>query len=122
MRTNPLSNALGAALLALGMALPVTAVEEQSRLPLDELRTFADVFNQIRSGYVEEIDDSTLLEYAIQGMLTGLDPHSSYLDPDVYKEMQIATRGEFAGLGIEIAKRRDGYVEVVSPIEGTPAP
>ena len=120
MRTNPLSNALGAALLALGMALPVTAVEEQSRLPLDELRTFADVFNQIRSGYVEEIDDSTLLEYAIQGMLTGLDPHSSYLSRDAFQDLQTSTTGEFSGLGLEV-NMEDGYVKIIAPIDGSPA-
>jgi C-terminal processing protease CtpA/Prc len=69
------------AALVLAMPLPAMAVEEQGQLPLDELRTFADVYNQIRSGYVEEIDDSTLLEYAIQGMLMGLDPHSVYRTP-----------------------------------------
>ena len=120
MRTNPLSNALGAALLALGMALPVTAVEEQSRLPLDELRTFADVFNQIRSGYVEEIDDSTLLEYAIQGMLTGLDPHSSYLSRDAFQDLQTSTTGEFSGLGLEV-NMEEGYVKIIAPIDGSPA-
>nr|WP_229802761.1 S41 family peptidase [Halioglobus pacificus] len=102
------------------MALPVTAVEEQSRLPLDELRTFADVFNQIRSGYVEEIDDSTLLEYAIQGMLTGLDPHSSYLSRDAFQDLQTSTTGEFSGLGLEV-NMEDGYVKIIAPIDGSPA-
>jgi septal ring factor EnvC (AmiA/AmiB activator) len=72
------------------------------RLPLDELRTFADVFNQIRIGYVEEVDDSTLLEYAIQGMLNGLDPHSVYLTRDAFSDLQTSTTGEFSGLGLEV--------------------
>jgi carboxyl-terminal processing protease len=87
----------------------------------EDLSLFTEVLNLVRKNYVEPVDQSTLVQGAVKGMLQELDPHSSFLDPDVYKEMQIDTRGEFAGLGIEIAKRRDGYVEVVSPIEGTPA-
>ena len=94
------------------MALPlsVTAVEEQGALPLDELRTFADVYNQIRRGYVEEIDDSTLLEYAIQGMLMGLDPHSVYMTEEAFQNLQDTTSGEFTGLGLEVGME-DGYVK-----------
>jgi carboxyl-terminal processing protease len=87
----------------------------------EDLSLFTEVLTLVRKNYVEEVGEKSLIEGAVKGMLQELDPHSSYLDPDVYKEMQIDTRGEFAGLGIEIAKRRDGYVEVVSPIEGTPA-
>lgn len=105
---------------SLMLASPLHAVEQQGQLPLDELRTFADVFNQIRSGYVEEIDDSTLLEYAIQGMLTGLDPHSVYLTREDYQHLQEGTSGEFSGLGIEIGME-DGYVTVIAPIDGSPA-
>jgi carboxyl-terminal processing protease len=92
----------------------------QGELPLDELRTFAEVYNQIRVGYVEEIDDSTLLEYAIQGMLMGLDPHSTYLTEDAFKSLQDTTSGEFTGLGLEVGME-DGYVKVISPIDGSPA-
>jgi carboxyl-terminal processing protease len=105
---------------ALAASSPLWAVEESAKLPLDELRTFAEVFNQIRLGYVEEIDDSTLLEYAIQGMLTGLDPHSAYLTEDAFQSLQDTTSGEFTGLGLEVGME-DGYVKIVSPIDGSPA-
>lgn len=110
--------------LILGPTLPATAQAstetEPGQLPLRELRTFADVYNQIRKGYVEEIDDSQLLEYAIQGMLMGLDPHSVYLTEDGYKNLQSTTTGEFTGLGLEVGME-NGYVKVVSPIDGSPA-
>ena len=102
------------------LASTALAVEEPGKLPLDELRTFADVYNQIRSGYVEEIDDSTLLEYAIQGMLMGLDPHSVYLTEDAFQNLQDTTSGEFTGLGLEVGME-DGYVKIISPIDGSPA-
>jgi carboxyl-terminal processing protease len=89
-------------------------------LPLDELRAFTDVYVRIKNDYVEEIDDKTLLENAIRGMLTGLDPHSSYLDEESFKELQIGTSGEFGGLGIEVGME-DGFVKVISPIDDTPA-
>jgi len=106
--------------LSLAAPLPLLAVEEQGQLPLEELRTFADVYNQIRIGYVEEIDDSTLLEYAIQGMLMGLDPHSVYLTKDAFQDLQDTTTGEFTGLGLEVGME-DGYVKIISPIDGSPA-
>ncbi len=109
-----------AAALGLTLALPGAAVEEPGRLPLEELRTFADVYNQIRIGYVEEIDDSTLLEYAIQGMLMGLDPHSVYLTRDAFSDLQDNTSGEFSGLGLEVGME-DGYVKIIAPIDGSPA-
>ena len=115
-----LARAIAAAMFGACMALPASAVEEQGELPLDELRTFADVFNQIRVGYVEEIDDSTLLEYAIQGMLMGLDPHSMYLTRDAFEDLQTTTSGEFSGLGLEVGME-DGYVKVIAPIDGSPA-
>jgi carboxyl-terminal processing protease len=93
---------------------------EEARLPLDELRTFADVFNHIRLSYVEEIDDKTLLENAIRGMLSGLDPHSNYLDAKSFDDLQVSTTGEFGGLGLEVGME-NGYVKVISPIDGTPA-
>ncbi len=106
--------------LTLTLALPLSAVEEKGKLPLEELRTFAEVYNQIREGYVEDIDDSTLLEYAIQGMLMGLDPHSMYLTKDAFQNLQTTTTGEFTGLGIEVGME-DGYVKIISPIDGSPA-
>ncbi len=107
--------------LSAAIALPTAAaIEDQGALPLDDLRTFADVYNQIRVGYVEDIDDSTLLEYAIQGMLMGLDPHSVYMTKDDYQDLQDATTGEFTGLGLEVGME-DGYVKIISPIDGSPA-
>jgi len=108
------------AAVALTLSMPSLAVEQEGKLPLDELRTFADVYNQIRIGYVEEIDDSTLLEYAIQGMLMGLDPHSVYLTEDAFQDLQDTTSGEFTGLGLEVGME-DGYVKIISPIDGSPA-
>lgn len=102
------------------LALPAGAAVEEGELPLDDLRTFANVFNQIRQGYVEEIDDSTLLDYAIQGMLMGLDPHSVYLTEEAFEGLQETTTGEFNGLGLEVGMQ-DGYVTVIAPIDGSPA-
>ncbi|QFU77980.1 S41 family peptidase [Halioglobus maricola] len=111
---------IGSAAIA-HLALPAqAAVEENAVLPLEDLRTFADVYNQIRVGYVEDIDDSTLLEYAIQGMLMGLDPHSVYLTKDAFQDLQDATTGEFTGLGLEVGME-DGYVKIIAPIDGSPA-
>lgn len=109
-----------AALVLLTAPLTNANVTEPGALPLEELRNFAEVYNQIRLGYVEEIDDSTLLEYAIQGMLSSLDPHSTYLADDAFKNLQDSTSGEFTGLGIEVGME-DGYVKVISPIDGSPA-
>ncbi len=89
-------------------------------LPLDELRNFSDIFARVKTGYVEEVDDKTLLENAIRGMLTGLDPHSTYLNQDEYKELKIGTTGKFGGLGIQVGME-DGFVKVISPIDDTPA-
>ncbi|MDR3214102.1 MAG: S41 family peptidase [Azoarcus sp.] len=89
-------------------------------LPVEELRAFADVFNVVKRDYVEPVDDKKLFTQAITGMLSGLDPHSAYLDASALKELQINTRGEFGGLGIEVSME-DGFVKVVSPIEDTPA-
>lgn len=89
-------------------------------LPLEELRTFTEVYSKIKSDYVEDVDDKKLLEDAITGMLAGLDPHSSYLDPQGFKEVRIGTEGQFGGLGIEVTME-NGFVKVVSPIEDTPA-
>ncbi|NQX90155.1 MAG: S41 family peptidase [Halioglobus sp.] len=118
----PFHNALAGsiAILALLAGAPCALSKAQGELPLDELRTFAEVYNQIRAGYVEEIDDSTLLEYAIQGMLMGLDPHSTYLTEDAFQGLQDTTSGEFTGLGLEVGME-NGYVKVISPIDGSPA-
>jgi carboxyl-terminal processing protease len=89
-------------------------------LPLNELRVFAEAFNRISSAYVEEIDDRTLLENAIKGMLSQLDPHSAYLDKDSFSDLQESTSGNYGGLGIEIGME-DGFVKVISPMDDTPA-
>ncbi len=89
-------------------------------MPLDELRTFAEVLDRIKASYVEPVDDKTLLENAIKGMLSNLDPHSAYLEPDAFAELQESTSGEFGGLGIEVGVE-DGFIKVVSPIDDTPA-
>ncbi|MCB1915183.1 MAG: S41 family peptidase [Rhodocyclaceae bacterium] len=89
-------------------------------LPVEELRAFADVFNAVKQGYVEQVEDKKLITQAISGMLSGLDPHSAYLDADAFKDLQVGTQGEFGGLGIEVGME-DGFVKVISPIEDTPA-
>ena len=91
-----------------------------ARLPLDELQLFAQIFDQVRSAYVEEIDDRALLEKAITGLLGELDPHSAFLQKESYEELKEHTSGEFGGLGIEIGLER-GYVRIISPIDDTPA-
>ncbi len=93
---------------------------EAEALPLNELRTFTEIFAKIKSDYVEQVDDKELLENAIRGMLEGLDPHSAYLDEDSYKDLQEGTSGEFGGLGIEVGME-NGFVKVISPIDDTPA-
>ncbi len=92
----------------------------QAVLPLEELRSFSDVFARIKADYVETVEDKALLENAIRGMLTGLDPHSAYLDQEQFKELQVGTTGEFGGLGIEVGME-DGFVKVIAPIDDTPA-
>jgi carboxyl-terminal processing protease len=94
--------------------------EAETALPVEELRAFTDVFARIKSDYVEPVDDKKLITEAINGMLTGLDPHSAYLDAEGFKDLQVGTQGEFGGLGIEVGME-DGFVKVVSPIEDTPA-
>ena len=93
---------------------------QKGRLPLEELRAFTEVMQRIKTAYVEEVDDKTLLDNAIQGMLSGLDPHSAYLKPDDFKELEENTTGEFGGLGIEVGME-DGFIKVISPIDDTPA-
>lgn len=101
--------------------LPAFAGKDaRSELPLEDLRIFAEVFNAIKQGYVEPVEDKKMIANAISGMLSNLDPHSAYLDADAFKELQVGTQGEFGGLGIEVGME-DGLVKVVSPIEDTPA-
>src|SRR5512147_2422865 len=94
--------------------------EAEAPLPVEELRAFTEVFARIKSDYVEPVEDKKLITEAINGMLTGLDPHSAYLDAEGFKDLQVGTQGEFGGLGIEVGME-DGFVKVVSPIEDTPA-
>lgn len=89
-------------------------------LPLEDLRTFSEIFGRIKSSYVEPVEDKQLLENAIRGMLSGLDPHSTYLDLEEFRELREGTSGEFGGLGIEVSME-DGFVKVVAPIDDTPA-
>ena len=92
----------------------------RSPLPVEELRSFSEVFGAIKQNYVEPVEDKKLITEAINGMLAGLDPHSAYLDAESYKELQVGTQGKFGGLGIEVGME-DGLVKVISPIEDTPA-
>ena len=111
------------ALLGAALSLNFSAVAQKdvgAPLPVEELRAFTEVFGRIKNDYVEPVDDKKLINEAINGMLTGLDPHSAYLDADAFKELQVGTQGEFGGLGIEVGME-DGFVKVVSPIEDTPA-
>ena len=111
------------AVLGVTLSLNYPAIADKDvkpQLPLDELRTFAEVYGKIKSDYVEGVADKKLINEAINGMLTGLDPHSSFLDVDGFKDLQAGTQGEFGGLGIEVGME-DGLVKVISPIEDTPA-
>lgn len=104
------------------ISLQLSAVAERSAapLPIDELRSFTEVYGRVKNDYVEAVDDKELIEEAINGMLSGLDPHSAYLNEEAFKEMKVGTQGEFGGLGIEVSME-DGFVKVVAPIEDTPA-
>jgi len=114
-----LGTVLGAS-LTLGQGVWATRNSGDLALPLEQMRTFTDVFSRIKNDYVEEVSDEELLEHAIRGMLNGLDPHSAYLNTEQYNELRIGTTGEFGGLGIEVGME-DGFVKVVSPIDDTPA-
>ncbi len=116
-----------ALLLCLGpLALGVVAQAEPKQpskpeqVPINELRTFAEIFGRIKKDYVEPVEDGVLLEYAIKGMLSGLDPHSAYLNAEDYKDLQAGTTGKFGGLGIEVGLE-NGFIKVISPIDDTPA-
>lgn len=112
-------------LLGISLAIGHGVLAEKEKasyapLPLSELRSLTEVFGRIKQDYVEAVSDKTLLDNAIRGMLSGLDPHSSYLDAEGYKELQVGTSGEFGGLGIEVGME-DGFVKVIAPIDDTPA-
>ncbi len=99
---------------------PDTEQALPARLPLNELRVFAEAFDRVSSAYVEEIDDRTLLENAIKGMLSQLDPHSAYLDRDSFSDLQEDTTGNYGGVGLEVSME-DGFIRIISPMDGTPA-
>ena len=107
-------------LVSIGHGVFAERETSEATLPVEELRTFSDVFGRIKSDYVESVEDKDLLENAIRGMLTGLDPHSAYLDIEQFKELQVGTTGQFGGLGIEVGME-DGFVKVIAPIDDTPA-
>ncbi len=112
---------LSGVLVTTQLAAPVLAQDgPSSRSTYEYLDLFGNIFERVRSDYVEQVDDRELIESAINGMLTSLDPHSSYLPPDAFSDMREQTRGEFGGLGIEVTQE-DGFVKVVSPIDDTPA-
>ena len=112
------------ALIGVAISLNFSAVAQKAAttapLPIEELRAFTEVFGRVKSDYVEAVDDKKLITEAINGMLTGLDPHSAYLDQEAFRELQVGTQGEFGGLGIEVGME-DGFVKVVAPIDDTPA-
>lgn len=118
---------LAGVLLSLGItATAQRASDGRSPLPIDEIRQFTDVFGAIKSSYVEPVDDKKLITEAINGMVSGLDPHSAYLDEKAFKDLRETTVGRFGGLGIEVGREDgvddgSGFIKVVSPIEGTPA-
>ncbi|GGC08575.1 peptidase S41 [Marinobacterium zhoushanense] len=124
LKHTSLALALGTALAlpVQGWAAEPEAEQQESvpALPLEELRMFAEVYGRIKDAYVEPVDDRELLQDAIRGMLAGLDPHSSYLEPDAFESLQVHTSGEFGGLGIEVGME-DGFVRVIAPIDDTPA-
>ena len=114
-----ISGAILGVSLALGHSV-FAKREGAHELPLEELRAFTEVFGKIKEEYVEQIGDEQLLEDAVKGMLSGLDPHSAYLDTEAFTELRVGTSGEFGGLGIEVGME-DGFVKVVTPIDDTPA-
>ncbi|MEM7731792.1 MAG: S41 family peptidase [Pseudomonadota bacterium] len=112
---------LTSAVVTTQVAAPLLAQEaEKTSNVYEQLDLFGDIFDRIRSQYVEEVDEGDLIDAAINGMLTSLDPHSSYLSPDDAADMRVQTRGEFGGLGIEVTQE-EGFVKVVTPMDGTPA-
>ena len=116
-----LAGVISGALITTQLTDPLIAQEtKRVKSTYENLDLFGDIFGRIRSSYVEEIDEEKLIESAISGMLTSLDPHSSYMAPEDFSTMQVQTRGEFGGLGIEVTQE-NGFIKVVSPIDDTPA-
>ena len=110
-------------LIGVLISLNLSALADKAmapQLPIDDLRVFAEVFGKVKTDYVEPVEDKKLINEALTGMLAGLDPHSTFMDADAYKDLQAGTQGEFGGLGIEVAME-DGLVKVVTPIEDSPA-
>ncbi|MFG1496124.1 S41 family peptidase [Saccharospirillum sp. HFRX-1] len=107
--------------ISIGIASSVHAEKSQTRLPVDDVRMLSQVLDRIKQAYVEDIDDSELIESAIEGMLSGLDPHSDYLTPEDFADLRESTSGEYGGLGIEITLDETGFIRVVAPIDDTPA-
>lgn len=120
MTTVAIGLLLAAASGSIGVILAEEEEKAQEKVPLEDLRTFAEVFGRIKGEYVEPVDDEKLLKSAIRGMLSGLDPHSTYLDREAYRDLQVGTSGEFGGLGIEVGME-NGFVKVIAPIDDTPA-
>jgi carboxyl-terminal processing protease len=112
---------LGASLVLGGAAWANQEEEVPEPLSLDDMLTFVEVFSRIKRDYVEDIDDRTLLEFAIQGMLAGLDPHSVYMDGRSYQNLEMGTSGQYGGIGMEVEMDEDGLIRVVAPIDQTPA-
>ena len=112
--------ALGGLIVVGGNVYAEREASESNTIPYEGLKTFSEVYGRIRQDYVEPVPDSKLLEDAIRGMLSGLDPHSSYLDQEQYNELKVGTTGQFGGLGIEVGME-NGFIKVISPIDDTPA-
>ena len=110
----------GVAGFALALGLLPQAQGAQDNGPYRQLDLFSDAFERVRANYVRPVQDSELVNAAIQGMVSNLDPHSSYMDAKSYNDMQITTKGQFGGVGIEVTQE-DGLIKVISPIDGTPA-
>ena len=121
LRVRFLLTFLSGVITAGAVSVLAASVSNSTASRYDDLSLFTSVLTLVRGNYVEPIEDGELIRGAVRGMLHELDPHSSFLDVDAFKEMQVDTKGEFHGLGIEITKHKDGFIEVISPIEGTPA-
>ncbi len=115
-----IKNSIFIALVCISAIIMAPIQAEEENLPLKDLQVFVDVFSKIKNDYVDQVDDSDLIKGAIHGMLNNLDPHSSFLDADDFKEMRSGTEGKFGGLGIEVSSE-DGLIKVVAPIDDTPA-
>jgi carboxyl-terminal processing protease len=115
-----LTGLVAGVLVSIGHGVFAERDSAPATLPVEELRTFSDVFGRIKNDYVVDVDDKELIENAIRGMLSGLDPHSAYLDAEQFTELQVGTTGQFGGLGIEVGME-NGFVKVIAPIDDTPA-